>query len=95
MESRQADTGPARSPWVSRTSWYALGVLVAFVATMGAMAIQAGTGNAILTGLLTVAAAGMTLGVWGAAVAVRETHDLKASHRHPVAAHADSVPTKV
>ena len=54
---------------------YAAAVLAIFVTTVAVIAVKAGTSSAIVTGVVTVTVAGTAFGLWGAAVAVRDTHD--------------------
>ena len=54
---------------------YAATVLAVFVTTVAVIAVKAGTSSAIVTGVVTVTVAGTAFGLWGAAVAVRDTHD--------------------
>jgi hypothetical protein len=54
---------------------YAAAVLTVFVTTVAVIAVKAGTSSAIVTGVVTVTVAGTAFGLWGAAAAVRDTHD--------------------
>ena len=65
--------GAGRADRRFRPRTYALATSVAFVATVVVLALQAGTGTAMLTTLFTVVAAGMVCGLWGTAMAVRDT----------------------
>ena len=53
--------------------FYAGFILAIFVGTVAVIAIKAGTSSAIVTGVVTVTVAGIAFGLWGAAVAVRES----------------------
>jgi hypothetical protein len=67
----------------------ALVLLVVFVSATTAMAVTAGMSAAVTTGLLTVAVVGTAVGLWGTAMAVKETHELGSSvdqFSEPVAA---------
>jgi len=57
----------------------ALVILVALVAATTAMAVTDGMSAAVTTGLLIVAVVGTAVGVWGTAMAVKETHELSPS----------------
>ena len=50
--------------------------LAVFVAAVIAMALRDGAGGAALTALVYVATAATAFGVWGTAMAVRETQEL-------------------
>ncbi len=50
--------------------------LAVFVVAVIAMAFRDGAGGAALTALVYVATAGTAFGVWGTAMAVRETQEL-------------------
>jgi hypothetical protein len=52
---------------------YGLAILAVFVGTVAVIAVKAGTSSAIVTAVLTVAVAGTAFGLWGAAIAVKET----------------------
>ena len=48
--------------------------LVLFVVTVIVLAVQAGTDTAMLTTLFAIVVAGIACGLWGTAMAIRETH---------------------
>jgi hypothetical protein len=48
-------------------------ILAVFAATVIALAVEAGTGTAVLAAILGVAIAVTAVGLWGAAIAVKET----------------------
>jgi len=53
---------------------FAAVVLALFVATVIVLAVQAGTDAAMLTTLFAIVVAGIACGLWGTAMAIRETH---------------------
>ncbi|MGA2520038.1 MAG: hypothetical protein ABSG81_04375 [Acidimicrobiales bacterium] len=53
---------------------YAAAVLAVFVTTVIVLAVQAGTDAAMLTTLFAIVIAGTVCGLWGTAMAIRETH---------------------
>ena len=65
----------ARRPLVvrGRPLACALVMLVVFLSTVIVLGVQAGTGTAMLTTVVAIVAATVACGVWGAAMAVKET----------------------
>jgi uncharacterized membrane protein YdcZ (DUF606 family) len=62
---------------------FAAVMLAVFVTTVIVLAVQAGTGAAMLTTLFAIVVAGTVCGLFGTAMAVKETH----ADRHAMAAH--------
>ncbi len=65
---------------------YAIVALVVFVTTVIVLAVQAGTDAAMLTTLFAIVIAGTACGLWGTAMAIRETHPELHRH-HDIAEH--------
>ena len=61
---------------------YAAVVLAVFLTTVIVLAVKAGSGAAMLTTLFIVVLAGTACGLWGTAMAVRDTHDHHLSTNH-------------
>jgi len=57
----------------ARPLLYAAVMLVVFVATVIVLAVQAGTDTAMLTTLFAIVIAGTACGLWGTAMAIRDT----------------------
>jgi hypothetical protein len=57
----------------------ALVILAGFVSATTTMAVTDGMSAAVTTGLLIVAVVGTAVGLWGTAMAVKETHELDPS----------------
>ncbi|HEY5024515.1 MAG TPA: hypothetical protein VII76_06035 [Acidimicrobiales bacterium] len=75
------DSRPIASPSKSarrniRPFVYGCMILVVFIAAVTMMSMKDGASGALLTALGAVALAATGVGVWGTAVAVKETHDL-------------------
>jgi len=65
---------------------FAAVMLAVFVTTVIVLAVQAGTDAAMLTTLFSIVVAGTVCGLFGTAMAVKETH----ADRHAMAAHVVS-----
>ncbi len=57
-------------PW-----FYALVIPAVLVVAVITLALQDGTNGAVVTAFVVVATAGTAVGLWGTAMAVRDTHD--------------------
>lgn len=75
------DSRPVASPSKSarrtvRPFAYGCMILAVFIAAVTVMSMKDGASGALLTALVAVALAATAVGVWGTAMAVRETHDV-------------------
>ena len=61
---------------------YAAVVLAVFLTAVIVLAVKAGSSAAMLTTLFVVVLAGTACGLWGTAMAVRDTHDHHLSTNH-------------
>jgi len=59
-----------------RPAAYVVVMAASLVAAVVAMAVADGTTGAVLSALVAFATAGTVVGVWGTAMAVRDTHEL-------------------
>lgn len=55
---------------------YGCGILLVFIAAVIIMSMRDGASGAFMTAFLAVVAAATAIGVWGTAMAVKETQDL-------------------
>lgn len=76
LGSRRADAVRIGFRHRSKALLYAFVIFIVFAVVVITVAVEDGTSVAVMTGLLTVAGVGMTVGLWGAAMAVRETDEL-------------------
>jgi uncharacterized membrane protein YhaH (DUF805 family) len=76
VDSRPIASEPKSGRRSVRPFVYGCVFLLVFIATVVAMSMKDGASGAFMTALLAVVVAAMAVGVWGTAMAVRETHDL-------------------
>ena len=76
MDSRQITSGPQDESRLSRPLVYAGAILAVFVVAVIMTGLEDGPSAAAVTALLALALAGTVVGVWGTAMAVRETEEL-------------------
>ncbi|MGD0381043.1 MAG: hypothetical protein ABSC30_13770 [Acidimicrobiales bacterium] len=72
MDSAGEDEGRTVRPAV-----YAFVILAVFVVAVTTMGLRDGPSGAMVTALLSLAVAATAVGVWGTAMAVKETDDLR------------------
>jgi hypothetical protein len=77
VDSRSIGSAPEPARRIVKARLYAYAVVTVFVAAVIAMTLEDGIGGAIVTVLIALALAGTALGVWGTAMAVRETENLR------------------
>jgi len=75
---------PGIRPWV-----YALAIPSVFVVAVIMMALQEGASDAVMTAFVAFATTGTAIGLWGTAMAVRDTHDFSP---RPELEHPEVVP---
>ena len=75
--SRRIDSAPKGERRNIRPVVYAFVILSVFVVAVTTMGLKDGPSGAAVTALLVVAIAATALGVWGTAMAVRETNELR------------------
>jgi len=75
VDSRRIASAPERQRRTIRPRVYAWVIASVFVAAVVTMAVKEGASGAVVTILLALALAGIAVGVWGTAMAVRETQD--------------------
>ena len=76
VDSRPIASAPEPARRTVRPRVYVYAVVMLFVAAVVAMDFEHGTGGVVVTVLIALAVAGTALGVWGTAMAVRETENL-------------------
>ncbi len=77
MESRRLDSAREDERRNVRPAVYASVILSVFVVAVTAMGLRDGASGAAVTALLAFAVAATAVGVWGTAMAVKETDDLR------------------
>jgi FtsH-binding integral membrane protein len=75
VDSRRLASAPERQRRNIRPRVYAWVTVSVFVAAVVTMAVKEGASGAVVTILLAFAMAGTALGVWGTAMAVKETQN--------------------
>ena len=75
LGSRRVDKVRAGVRQKRKALLYVSGIVV-FASAVITVAVEVNTSLAVMTGLLMVAVVGMAVGLWGAAMAVRETDEL-------------------
>ncbi len=75
MNLRRIASGPQGQSRISRPLLYAGAILSVFVVAVTMMGLEDGPSGAAVTALVALALAGTVVGVWGTAMAVRETED--------------------
>jgi hypothetical protein len=75
VDSRPIASAPPRRRRSIRPLFYAGVILVVFVVSVITMALKDGASGAVVTTLLSFAITGTAVGVWGTAMAVRETEN--------------------
>jgi hypothetical protein len=75
VESRPIASAPQRERRSIRPLFYACVILVVFVVSVITMALKDGASGAVVTTLISFAITGTAVGVWGTAMAVRETEN--------------------
>ncbi len=78
MDSRRISSAPRDQSRLSRPFVYTGVILAAFVVAVVMTGVEDGPSAAAVTALLALALAGTVVGVWGTAMAVRETEELGA-----------------
>jgi hypothetical protein len=76
LASRPSDALPTRVRGKTTLFLFGFVAFTVFVLVVTTVAVADGTSAAVMTGLLMVAVIGMTVGLWGAAMAVRDTDEL-------------------
>ena len=75
VDSRPVASTPERERRSIRPLFYASVILAVFVVSVITMALKDGASGAVVTTLLSFAITGTAVGVWGTAMAVRETEN--------------------
>jgi hypothetical protein len=76
-ESRRLDSAGEDEGRTVRPAVYAFVILAVFVVAVTTMGLRDGPSGAMVTALLSLAVAATAVGVWGTAMAVKETDDLR------------------